>query len=150
MSGTPGSSGTPGAQSRRRTAQYENLVGRTLRDGEYVIEAVLGQGGMGRVFLASHTTLFVPVAIKLATLYWGQQPVMEGTCISHSWSQRSQPPNIRFLGINHIVGTSFSASHRWSGLGVTLPNLPAVGRAKAGPYDLLAALVTPLYGYNVS
>ena len=64
MSGTPGSSGTPGAQSRRRAAQYENLVGRTLRDGEYVIEAVLGQGGMGRVFLASHTTLFVPVAIK--------------------------------------------------------------------------------------
>src|SRR5947209_6289630 len=64
MSGTPGSSGTPGVQSRRRAAQYENLVGRTLRDGEYVIEAVLGQGGMGRVFLASHTTLFVPVAIK--------------------------------------------------------------------------------------
>src|SRR2546421_7213800 len=64
MSGTPGSSGTPGAQSRRRTAQYENLVGRTLRDGEYVIEAVLGQGGVGRGFFSSHTTLFVAGAIK--------------------------------------------------------------------------------------
>src|SRR5438876_5679790 len=74
MSGIPGSSGIPGAQSRRRTTQYENLVGCTLRNGEYIIEAVLGQGGMGRVFLASHTTLFVPVAIKQGL---ADQPIPE-------------------------------------------------------------------------
>src|SRR5437868_13039923 len=78
MSGTTGSSGTPGAQSRRRAAQYENLVGRTLRDGEYVIEAVLGQGGMGRVFLASHTTLLVPLAIKQGL---ADQPVPEAVLV---------------------------------------------------------------------
>jgi len=74
MSGTPGSSRTPGAQSRRRVTEYENLVGRTLRNGEYIIEAILGQGGMGRVLLASHTTLFVPVAIKQGL---ADQPIPE-------------------------------------------------------------------------
>src|SRR6266487_348943 len=74
MSGTPGSSRTPGAQSRGRATQYENLVGRTLRNGEYIIEAILGQGGMGRVLLASHTTLFVPVAIKQGL---ADQPIPE-------------------------------------------------------------------------
>jgi serine/threonine protein kinase len=42
----------------------ENLVGRTLRNGEYTIQRVLGHGGMGKVYLATHTTLNVPLAIK--------------------------------------------------------------------------------------
>src|SRR5438270_3052786 len=74
MSGTPGSSRTPGAQRRRRGTDYENLVGRMLRNGEYIIEAILGQGGMGRVLLASHTTLLVPVAIKQGL---ADQPIPE-------------------------------------------------------------------------
>ncbi len=51
-------------QSRPRATQQVNLIGQTLGDGEYTIEAVLGQGGMGRVFLASHATLLIPLAIK--------------------------------------------------------------------------------------
>src|SRR2546423_10423932 len=74
MSGTPGSSRTPGAQSRGRATQYENLIGRTLRSGEYIIEAILGQGGMGRVLLATHTTLLVPMAIKQGL---ADQPIPE-------------------------------------------------------------------------
>src|ERR1700682_3152954 len=58
---TPGTQGAPG---RPKLAQQETFLGRTLRNGEYTIEAILGQGGMGRVFLALHTTLLVPVAIK--------------------------------------------------------------------------------------
>src|SRR5438270_787940 len=61
MMQTPGTRGGP---ARSKAAQQENFVGRTLHGGEYSIEAVLGQGGMGRVFLASHTTLLIPVAIK--------------------------------------------------------------------------------------
>ncbi|HLX40912.1 MAG TPA: serine/threonine-protein kinase, partial [Ktedonobacteraceae bacterium] len=51
-------------QSRPRATQEANLLGQTLGNGEYTIEAVLGQGGMGRVFLASHVTLLIPLAIK--------------------------------------------------------------------------------------
>ncbi|MEO8972922.1 MAG: protein kinase [Ktedonobacteraceae bacterium] len=51
-------------QGRPRATQEATLIGQTLGDGEYTIEAVLGQGGMGRVFLASHATLLIPLAIK--------------------------------------------------------------------------------------
>ncbi|KAF0248305.1 MAG: serine/threonine protein kinase/WD40 repeat-containing protein, partial [bacterium] len=40
------------------------LVGKTL-DGQYLIEKLLGQGGMGAVFLARHTMLGDQVAIKV-------------------------------------------------------------------------------------
>lgn len=53
-----------GPQGNRRIAQHEALIGRTLQKGEYIIEAVLGHGGMGQVYLASHAQVDVPVAIK--------------------------------------------------------------------------------------
>lgn len=53
-----------GSQGTRKAAQQEILIGRTLQNGAYVIEAVLGHGGMGQVFLASHAQVDVPVAIK--------------------------------------------------------------------------------------
>jgi serine/threonine protein kinase len=39
-------------------------IGQTLQKGAYIVEAVLGHGGMGQVFLASHVQADVPVAIK--------------------------------------------------------------------------------------
>ncbi len=51
-------------QGRPRATQQASPIGQMLGDGEYTIEAVLGQGGMGRVFLASHATLLIPLAIK--------------------------------------------------------------------------------------
>src|SRR5947209_9987082 len=44
----------------------ESLVGHTLKDGEYRIERVIGHGGMGKVYLASHSALTIPLAIKEA------------------------------------------------------------------------------------
>ncbi len=40
------------------------FIGRMLCDGEYYIQRVLGRGGMGKVFLAIHTTLRMPFALK--------------------------------------------------------------------------------------
>src|SRR5215469_12697055 len=51
-------------QGLRKAAHAEALIGRSLQHGEYQIEAVLGRGGMGQVFLASHTKLDMPVALK--------------------------------------------------------------------------------------
>jgi serine/threonine protein kinase len=63
-------SGIPGTQARAN----ENFIGRLLRNGEYRVEKILGQGGMGRVFLVSHTILQVPFAVKQGIT---DQPVPE-------------------------------------------------------------------------
>src|SRR6266851_6386206 len=55
---------TSGSQGNHRAAQHEALIGRTLQKGAYIVEAVLGHGGMGQVYLASHAQVDVPVAIK--------------------------------------------------------------------------------------
>ncbi len=52
-------------QSKQKNAQ-EDLVGKTLCDDEYYIHRVIGHGGMGKVYLAAHSELTVPVAIKQA------------------------------------------------------------------------------------
>lgn len=53
-----------GSQGKRRAALHEALIGHALHNGEYSVEAVLGHGGMGQVYLASHAQGEVPVAIK--------------------------------------------------------------------------------------
>jgi len=63
-------SGIPGTQARGN----ENFIGHLLRNGEYRVEKILGQGGMGRVFLASHTILQIPFAVKQGIV---DQPVPE-------------------------------------------------------------------------
>ncbi len=53
-----------GSSGTRKNAQPEILIGHTLQKGEYIVEAIVGHGGMGQVFLASHAQVDVPVAIK--------------------------------------------------------------------------------------
>jgi serine/threonine protein kinase len=66
-------SSIPGKQG---TTSKENIVGRSLRDGEYYIQGMLGHGGMGKVYLASHTELTAPLALKQAR---ADQPLPEST-----------------------------------------------------------------------
>jgi serine/threonine protein kinase len=70
--GTPG--GAPGSHKKQAIAVQQSFIGKSLHQGEYVIEASIGRGGMGQVFLASHRTLDVPVAIKQAR---ADQPLPE-------------------------------------------------------------------------
>ena len=60
-------------QGKQKTPQ-ENLVGKTLCNDEYYIHRVIGHGGMGKVYLAAHTELTVPVALKQAQ---ADQPLPE-------------------------------------------------------------------------
>ena len=48
----------------RSSARPDPLIGQTL-DGRFLIEKVLGQGGMGVVYLARHRVLQRPFALKL-------------------------------------------------------------------------------------
>lgn len=50
----------------QKTSPQESLVGQILRNGEYIIKRVIGHGGMGKVYLATHATLALSFAIKQA------------------------------------------------------------------------------------
>ncbi len=69
MSGTQGSQG-----AHKRQPVQDAFIGKSLHQGEYIIEATIGRGGMGQVFLASHRSLDVPVAVKQAR---ADQPLPE-------------------------------------------------------------------------
>ena len=51
-------------ETQGKTRVQNSLVGRSLQQGTYHVESVIGHGGMGEVFLASHRALDVPVALK--------------------------------------------------------------------------------------
>lgn len=53
-----------GKYDHRGQEGREELLGRTLRDGEYLVKRVVGHGGMGKVYLATHTALSLPLALK--------------------------------------------------------------------------------------
>lgn len=52
--------------SKPATPLPESLVGRTLRNGEYFVKRIIGHGGMGKVYLVSHSSLNIPLALKQA------------------------------------------------------------------------------------
>jgi serine/threonine protein kinase len=65
-------------ETKVTTRSQSSLVGRSLQEGTYQVEAVIGHGGMGEVFLASHRALDVPVALKQGR---ADQPLPESVII---------------------------------------------------------------------
>jgi serine/threonine protein kinase len=61
-------------QRSRNASNPEHMIGRTLQNGTYTIQRVLGHGGMGKVYLATHKTLQTQLAIKQAR---ADQPLPE-------------------------------------------------------------------------
>ncbi|HLG76361.1 MAG TPA: serine/threonine-protein kinase, partial [Ktedonobacteraceae bacterium] len=52
-------------QREQQSASHgENVLGCLLRNGEYLVQSLLGRGGMGTIYLAFHTTLSIPLALK--------------------------------------------------------------------------------------
>ncbi len=47
------------------SGEKDPLVGKVIGHGRYLVERVLGQGGMGLVYRAKHTTLGKPLAVKV-------------------------------------------------------------------------------------
>ncbi len=71
-------SNSAGKQGSGRAARREELAGSALRGGEYQIKRVIGHGGMGKVFLASHITLETPLALKQCR---ADQPLPESVAL---------------------------------------------------------------------
>ncbi len=81
-------------QDKRKTPQ-ENLIGKTLCNDEYYIHRVIGHGGMGKVYLAAHTELTVPVALKQAR---ADQPLPESVAAElDALLQGDSPSNAALL-----------------------------------------------------
>ncbi len=74
------------------------LVGRTL-DGRYRIEAVLGEGGMGLVYRARHSTLNKPLAIKVL-----RPEVSRDAEVMERFKQEAQSASA--IGNYHIIDIS--------------------------------------------
>lgn len=51
-------------REQQSVSHGENVLGCLLRNGEYLVQSFLGRGGMGTVYLAFHTTLSLPLALK--------------------------------------------------------------------------------------
>jgi serine/threonine protein kinase len=47
-----------------KTTPRDYIIGKTLRDGEYLVQHILGRGEKGSIYLASHTSLSIPFVLK--------------------------------------------------------------------------------------
>jgi hypothetical protein len=79
-------------------APVDPLIGKTL-DGRYRIEKVLGEGGMGLVYKAMHTTLAKPLAIKVL-----KAEVSKNEEIVQRFRQEAQSASA--IGNQHIIDIS--------------------------------------------
>ncbi|WP_165423643.1 protein kinase domain-containing protein [Ktedonosporobacter rubrisoli] len=93
-----------GTQGKQR--QQESLVGHTLHDGEYIVERVLGHGGMGNVYLAMHTSLNIPLALKQGR---SDQPLPESVIAELDYILHGGESSKRSCG-GRLPGTDFPSS----------------------------------------
>ena len=87
-----------GRYNARDEQRQDPLIGQVL-DGRYRIETVLGEGGMGLVYKAVHTTLGKPLAIKVL-----RPEVSKNEEIVERFRQEAQSASP--IGNQHIIDIS--------------------------------------------
>ena len=88
-------------------AQDDPLIGRHV--DHFEIQALLGEGGMGRVYLAKDLSLDRPVAIKLLRRELAQDPALVERLVNEARAQaRLQHPNVvTIYYIGHFESSSY-------------------------------------------
>ncbi|MFO1520074.1 MAG: serine/threonine-protein kinase [bacterium] len=74
----------------------DSLVGKTIDEGRYQVEAVIGSGGMGIVYRGTHTGLGTPVAIKVLRT--------NQTTAENTERFRNEARAASLIGNPHIIG----------------------------------------------
>ena len=88
-------------------AQDDPLIGRHV--DHFEIQALLGEGGMGRVYLAKDLSLDRPVAIKLLRQELAQNPTLVDRLVNEARAQaRLQHPNVVTI---YYIGNFESSSY---------------------------------------
>ncbi len=103
MSGVQGSQGV---HKRQAATVQDSFIGKSVHQGEYSIEASIGRGGMGQVFLASHRSLDVPVAVKQAR---ADQPLPESVRAELDHLLAQEPDKVIALS-NQVASSDFPLS----------------------------------------
>jgi serine/threonine-protein kinase len=93
-----GGNGAEYAQTAARMAPQDPLLGVVV-DGRYRFEAVLGEGGMGIVYKATHTALGKPLAVKVL-----KPEVSKNEQIVARFKQEAQSASA--IGNQHIIDVS--------------------------------------------
>jgi serine/threonine protein kinase len=101
---------------------YKSLIGQTLNDS-YRVEKMIGSGGMGAVFLATHLTLGSPVAVKVLSPKLTSDPALVkrfqreariGGQLMHPNIVRVQdfgktPDGLLFMVMEYVAGETLAA-----------------------------------------
>ena len=75
----------------------------------YRVEGVLGQGGMGAVYLARQLNLDRPVALKVMSRAWSRDPVFVARFVREAYAAAllNHPNVVRIYDIGEVAGTRF-------------------------------------------
>jgi serine/threonine protein kinase len=75
----------------------------------YRVEGVLGQGGMGAVYLARQLNLDRPVALKVMSRSWARDPVFVARFVREAYAAAllNHPNVVRIYDIGEVSGTRF-------------------------------------------
>ena len=111
------SKGAGGTSSSWTMSAPRDLAGKTL--GDFHVERLLGEGGMGQVYLARQVSLDRPVALKVLKEEWTSNPTYMSRFESEAWAAaKINHPNIvhiyslgdvgglKYIAMEYVQGTN--------------------------------------------
>ena len=106
-----------GGSSSPALGPAQDLTGKVL--GDFRVERILGQGGMGEVYLARQLSLDRSVALKVLKSEWSSNPTYMARFEAEAWAAaKLNHPNIvhiytlgsleglRFIAMEYVLGTN--------------------------------------------